>query len=1035
MFYRVIALSLLGMSNLLVEAHAEEIDFDQQVKPIFVARCHSCHGSEKQESGLRLDDRDSALQGGDSGAALVANDPETSLLIKYVSGVDPDHIMPPEGDRLTDEQVDILRQWIRSGANWPESDKAVKRNDHWAYQPLIRHPVPEVRHQDLVRNPVDAFVLARLEAEGIEPSPEADRTTLIKRLYYDLLGLPPTLEAVQRFVTDETPEAYEHVVDELLDSPHFGERWGRHWLDKARYADSDGYEKDRPRYHAWKFRDWVIQAINDDMPFDEFTIEQFAGDLLPNATQSQLQATAFHRQTLTNTEGGTDQEEFRVEAVFDRVETLGSVWLGLTVGCARCHSHKYDDISQREYYQLFAYFNNADEQDLQLPSSPEADAKYVAEKAVFDAKLAELNAPLQQAIERVKPGFSEWQQQLLARLESLKSNPLREAKPQLVQATADSGAMLSEVAEDHSWLASGPVGATDIYNIEWIASGGGQELTLLQLDLLTDASLPANGPGRADNGNFVLSELTLDVVESDGTLRRVPFAAAKADFAQGGFDPAQLIDGDERKMGWAIAPQMGNAHQATLTLKEPLKLSEGQKVQVRLVQHYERDGLTPHAIGRFRISLWSGNSPESLGIPQEIQDILAISAEKRKPDQATKLMDYFVHLDADVQKLRKSVDQHQKQAPFNPAMPIAVMQERSSNRRTTKILKRGEFLDPLGEVSPGTLHVLPPVAPGSEQPTRLDLAHWLVSPENPLTPRVTVNEMWSHLFGQGLVSTSNDFGVRGERPTHPELLDWLATELHRLGWSRKQFLRTIVMSHTYRQDSRHRAELTDHDPQNHLLARQNRFRVEAEIVRDLYLAASGLLEPRIGGPSVFPQLPPGIAELSYANNFRWGDSDWNSRPDRPWTVTPQNDIHRRGMYTFFKRTAAHPNLVTFDCPDSNTTCVERRSSNTPLQALQTLNNATFVEASRTLGERIAELPGDDTDRLQHLFQRCVARTPNSDELAALADLLTESRTYYASHGDDAKLLSGGAAASAGQQAPWILLARTVLNLDEFVTRE
>jgi mono/diheme cytochrome c family protein len=1039
----LLTLCLAAVPDFLWGAEPQKIDFLKQIRPIFESRCYECHGPENKEGGLRLHRKGDALAGGDSGAAIVPGDAAGSLLIKYVTGEDPEQIMPPNGENLSAEQIDLLKAWIDAGADWPDAaDQAAVRTTHWAYEPLQRPAVPGVIAQHRVQSPIDAFVLAQLEPLGLTLSPAADRYTLIRRLYYDLLGLPPTPAAVARFVSDSRPEAYADLVDELLDSPHFGERWGRHWLDKARYADSDGYEKDNPRYHAWRYRDWVIEAINRDLPFDQFTVEQLAGDLLPEPTADQLVATGFNRQTLTNTEGGTDQEEFRCEAIFDRVETLGTVWLGLTIGCARCHSHKYDDISQREYYQLFAFFNNADEANRPMPTSAAAEAQYLVAKAEFDRQLAERLAPYQSAREALRPRFVDWLQWQEQRLAEVQQHPLRPLELAPAAVSAQSGAELRLLPADGSWLATGERAPRDVYELRWTGPAAAAELSpvsALAIEVIPDPTLPAQGPGRADHGNFVLSEVTLDLVSPDGSSRRLTFVRASADYSQKGFEPNKAIDGKEDGQGWAIGGALGQRHRAQFELAEPVLLPAGGELICRLSQQYDGSKSSPHLLGRFKVSLLTGRSTESLELPAEILDLVKVEAGQRKPAQLEKLLDYFAGLDPEVLKLRHSVDELRKAEPFNPQMPVAMLQERQQNRRTTRVFKRGEFLQPLGEVQPGTLAVLHPgpVVADPAAANRLDLARWLVSPENPLTPRVVVNEIWSHLLGRGIVGTLNDFGVRGERPTHPELLDWLATEFLQLGWSRKQLIREIVLSGTYQQSSVVRPDLQELDPQNRLLARQNRFRVEGEIVRDLYLAVSGLLEPRIGGPSVFPELPPGIEELSYANNFKWGASDWNTRPDRPFTVAPKDDRYRRGMYTFFKRTAAHPNLVNFDCPDANTTCMQRGVSNTPLQALQTLNNATFVEAARTWGQQLAQRTGSTEERLRAAFEQCVARQPTSDELAILLHLLSDARSYYAAEPAQARQLTGSQSAGAHEteQASWILVARSLLNLDEFVTRE
>ncbi len=1020
------------------------VDFVNDVRPILEAHCFDCHGAETREAGLRLDRRAPALAGSDSGHVIVSGKADESPLIDRLTSADDAKRMPPDSDPLPEEQIDVLRRWIADGAVWPQGvDGPEETSDHWSFQPVVRHEPPAVRQQSLVTSPVDAFVLARLEADGIAPSELADRYVLIKRLYYDLLGLPPEPEAVDRFVQNPSPTAYQELVDELLDSPHFGERWGRHWLDKARYADSDGYEKDRPRYNAWKFRDWVINAINDDTPFDQFTIEQLAGDLLPNPASDDLLATAFSRQTLTNTEGGTDPEQWRVEAIFDRVETLGTVWLGLTVGCARCHSHKFDPIAQREYYQLFAFFNNGDEVTAEIPSSPAALTGYQQEQAAFDKAHAELVKPLDEAKETVRGQFAAWQAEQRQQLAAANVHPAEFVPLNVTDIRSEGGATFEQL-EEGSWLVTGERPTQDVYVLTSQLDPE-QSLTGLKLEVLSHENLPKRGPGRGDNGNLVLSEITLDLLPDEGSdtpPQRVKFTAARAEFSQMGYDVAQAIDGEENATGWAISPKMGQDHSAVFIVDgQALRDAADQglrTLQIRLSQQYDR---STHTIGRFRLQRMSGDDVESLGLPENIRKLLAVDPDKRAHKQKEELFNYFAALDPEVQRLQAAVDAHQKQAPFNPMMEVAILKERTDSPRQTHVLKRGDFLQPLGLVEPATLEALPELtsAESGSAPTRLDLARWLVSPENPLVPRVAVNHIWSHLFGRGLVKTVNDFGVRGDLPTHPELLDWLASEFIRLGWSRKALIRTIVLSHTYQQSSAHRPELTDIDPENTLLYRQNRFRVEAEIVRDLALAVSGMLEPRVGGPSVFPSLPPGIAELSYANNFKWGDSDWNTRPDKPHGVAPKDDIHRRGMYTFFKRTAAHPNLMTFDCPDANMTCVERRTSNTPLQALVTLNNDVFLDAARSMTRRVlTQVDTNDGERIDRAFQLCAVRPPENAEREVFLDLLREARDYYRKHDEEAAALAGDvpmADVSTGELAAWTATTRVLLNLDEFLTRE
>jgi len=830
-----------------VPAPDREIEFARDVQPILAKYCVSCHGNEKQESGFRLDRGDLAMLGGDSGKAILPGNSRQSKLIHFVAATDEDTVMPPEGARLNKDEVKTLRAWIDQGASWPNTEsKSPTQNMHWAYRPLASPAAPQVHLSSWVMNPIDQFVLAKLEGLGLSPSPEADRYTLLRRLNLDLIGLLPTIEEVDEFVSDPGAEAYESIVDRLLNSPHFGERWGRHWLDMARYADSDGYEKDNPRPDAYLWRDWVIDAINADMPFDQFTIEQIAGDLLPDATQKQRLATAFHRQTLTNTEGGADQEQFRVEACFDRTETTGAVWLGLTVGCARCHSHKYDAISQREYYQLFAFYNNGDEQTFAVPKSDEEIHQYQIALASHEVAVANAQIALRDAQKTLGPAFAKWEQE------------------------------------------------------------------------------------------------------------------------------------------------------------------------------------------------------DSTNVPKNVAKLLKLAADQRNQGQSQELLDYFSGIEPSTKTFADKLIALKKQEPAKPEHAVRIISQRAKDLRKTFVLRRGEFLEPVAdaEVNPSGFGSLMPLIPRGAGGIgdRLDLARWLVSQENPITPRVAVNHVWRTLFGMGIVKTANDFGVRGESPSHPELLDWLARDFIGLNtddrvsvakqdraWSRKSLIKRIVMSATYRQSSHRREDLLAIDPQNRLLACQNRLRVEGEIIRDVSLDSAGLLVRKIGGPSVFPSLPPGIAELSYAGNFKW-------------TLSNDTDRYRRGMYTFFKRTAPHPNLITFDCPDANLTCVDRNKSNTPLQALVALNNESFVEGAQAFTKRIlsSATTAEPKYRLEFAFRICLARPPSDRELKVLDELLESSRHWYADHVEEARTLVGKKPAPSTdvhENAAWIATLRVLMNLDEFFTRE
>ena len=775
---------------------------------VFKTACVSCHNSKLRVSGLVLENREGILTGGKRGAAAQPGAPDASLLMRAVeqSG---DLKMPP-GGRLRDEQIAGLREWIRQGMIWPtEEAKKPAGRDHWAFVPP-RHPtVPEVRDAAWVRNPIDNFILARLEQQGVKPSPEADRNTLLRRLSLDLTGLPPAPQEIRDFLSDKSPDAYEKVVDRLLASPHYGERQARRWLDLARYADSDGYTIDSPR-QIWKYRDWVIAAMNRDLPFDRFVVEQIAGDLLPNPTTDQLIATGFHRNTPSNYEGGIDFEQYRVEAVADRVATTGAVFLGLTIGCARCHDHKFDPITQREFYQLFAFFNNTDEiaseaerYDFNRPFLELATAEELARRAAYRAQLAALS------------------RELAAYVKALAARP-----------------------------------------------------------------------------------------ESD-------------------------------------------------------------------VPKYKDPGLAERA--------------------------------------------------ANLRELRKR----------EPAVTTSLIMRELPRPRESYIHLGGDFLRHGERVVPGVPAVLSAKAVSG---TRLDLARWLVDPGNPLTARVTVNRMWQALFGSGIVETENDFGLLGAKPTHPELLDWLATEFVARGWSRKAIERLIVTSAAYRQSSRRRPDLKELDPYNHLFARQERMRLEAEILRDAGLQSSGLLTPDVGGPSVFPPIPEGAMAVTQVK--------------RPWPTATGPDRYRRGMYTFFYRSIPHPGLALFDAPDATTACTRRTRSNSPLQALTLLNDEAFVEFARALGRRVLKEAGPgDGDRLDYAFLLSLGRKPMAVERDRMARFLALQRDEYRSDPTTASLLvvkqkvydsSPGRVPDDEPEvnpneitelAAWTEVARVLFNLDDFMTRE
>ncbi len=1021
-----------GRLAALPEPAERDVDFVKDVRPILQRSCFSCHGAEAQEGGLRLHRRTDALAGGDSGPAWVNGKSAESRLIQFVSGLNEENtIMPPDdGKPLAVAEIAILRKWIDQGSPWPDSVAGeVLTSDHWAFQKVQRPQLPAVNQADWVQNAIDRFVLAKLESLNLAPSPAADKATLLRRVTLDLTGLLPTPDEVKNFLADESPQAFERVVDRLLDSPQYGERWARHWLDLARYADSDGFEKDRIRPHAWRYRHWVINAFNRDLPFDQFTLEQLAGDLLPDPTLEQLVATGFHRNTLTNTEGGADKEEDRVKQTVDRTNTTGTTWLGLTIGCAQCHSHKYDPISHRDYYQLYSFFDSLQEKDLPAPLSGD-DSEYQEQKKKYDQEHAEL----QQQLARFE------KEQLPSRLAAWESKLDLSAAPAWQpltpsKVTSSGGAKLT-VQKDASVLASGPNPASDVYTIE--AEVNLTRITALRIEALSDPSLPAKGPGRVKHGNFVLSEVALKAGPGGNANflepEPVALAAAKADFEQAGTKdkagwPASATVDNDPATGWAISPQFGKDHTAVLELEKDLTAEGPTRLIVTLSQQYGMQ----HTLGKFRISVTGAPRPVPLELlPPQVLAVLKTPAATRTAEQQKVLLDHYRTLDAEATAWTARLAAQAEPQRKDKSMAQTLVELPSP--RTTHILTRGDFLRPGAEVKPAVLEVLPDLPELDRPANRLDLARWLVSPENPLTARVTVNRFWQRLFGQGLVVTSHDFGTQGREPTHPQLLDHLASEFMGGGWSMKQLIRQIVTSATYQQSAQVRPELLVDDPYNELLARQSRRRVEAEIVRDVALHAAGLLHQQIGGPSVRPPQPDGIASLGYANSVKWQTSTGTDR-------------YRRGLYTFFQRTVPYPMLLDFDAPDSNVTCSRRESSNTPISALTLQNDPVFVECAQGFARRIGEYltaqraasSANVDDAVRRAFLICLGREPDQAELSAVAGLYDEGLKFGIANPKAAAEMIGSQAKPEGisdaQLAGWTLVGRTLMNTDEFITRD
>ncbi len=1017
----VIAAALVGtgarqtVGQSLPPAANRPVDFVADIQPIFKAACVKCHGPDKQSGGLRLDHRTAALAGAPSGKVILPGRSAESRLIQLVSGLDEDLVMPREGDRLTPVQIGLLRAWMDQGAPWPAEadDPNAGKSDHWAYQPPVRWALPAVKRSDWPRNAIDDFVLARMEAHQLDPSPEADRTTLIRRASLDLTGLPPTVEEVDAYLADDDPHAYERVVDRLLDSPHYGERWARLWLDLARYADTNGYEKDARR-SIWRYRDWVIEAFNRDLTFDRFTIEQLAGDLLENPTLAQRIATGFHRNTMTNTEGGTNDEEFRIEAVVDRVDTTMQVWMGTTFGCGRCHEHKYDPFTQREYYQVLAFLNNTADHDANN-NEPVIEAptdEHIAQRTRIESQIA----PLQRTLDTPTPELAAAQARWEARRAAI------EASWHVLDATGVISANGASLARhgDGSILVGGNRPQRDTYTV--VVNTDLTGITAFRLEALTDGSLPKDGPGRADDGSFAVSEfkVTASQPDGEGEATIVELEHASSDTTQKRDPVGKAIDGDA-KTSWVVRRRPGEPRTAVFETKKPIGLADGTTLTFEITQQQSKQ----QTLGRFRLSATKEARPVQVwDIPANVKRGLAVVADERSDDQKTALAAFYRSIAPELQSTRNRIAALKKQIP--EPITTLVLSELDTPRET-HILLRGNFLSKGDAVSPrvpAVWHAFPADAPMN----RLGLARWLVSPNNPLVGRVTLNRFWEQYFGAGLVRTSEDFGTQGEPPTHPKLLDWLATEFVRQGWSMKAMHRLIVTSATYRQSSRVTPDGLERDPSNRWLARGPRFRLEAEMIRDRILATSGLLSRKLYGPSVMPHQPEGIWQVVYS-----GDK---------WITSRGGDRYRRGLYTFWRRTSPHPAMTAFDAPSREVCVLQRPRTNTPLQALALLNDPACFEAAQALARRLmTEGGGDVSSRIGYGFRLCLSRHPEVAERDRMAELYQTELAHFREDAEAAKALVGDAVPSKDQRldtaelAAWTVVANVLLNLDEMVTKD
>jgi hypothetical protein len=965
--------------------------------------------------GLRLDSP-KALAGGLSGKVILPGKSAESLLVKMIGGQIEGKRMPMTGDPLTGEQIGLIRRWIDDGAWWPEDSEAASDQDHkhWAYVPPVRPVLPEVKDRGWVRNPIDLFVLSRLEKEGLQPSSETDQARLIRRLSLDLIGLPPSVEEVDAFIADKSPDAYEKVVDRLLGSPHYGERWARSWLDLARYADSHGYESD-PLRSMWKYRNWVIEAFNRNLPFDQFTVEQLAGDMLPNATLDQQIASGFHRNTMINMEGGVDAEETRVEGVVDRTNTTATIWLGSTLACAQCHNHKYDPLSQKDYYRFLAFFNNT-EDGQERNEKPEIEALTPTESAKRDeirAEIAKLETVLNTHTPELDKAQRLWERQVEAR-------PVEWVLLQPTGALSSGGATL-KVLRDSSILVEGPNPENDSYTI--VAQTALKTITGMRLDVVSDSSLPGKGPGRDADGAFVLSRIEVQVSPKGApqTVQPVTWTRAAAEQTAATFSVESLLE-SKSTAGWSIdKPNTEGQAQVSAFFEAAAGagFEQGTALTVTLSNRSKKKTAN---LGRFR--LWVTSSKNPVSLPDPVRAILALAPDRRSADQQSQLAAYYRSISPLLGDTRKRIADSRSSEP--KAVRTMAMQERK-DARTTHIHVRGSFLNK-GEPVAAGVPALFPSLPESQPADRLSLARWLVSERNPLAARVTVNRIWEQFFGRGLVATSEDFGTQGEPPSHPALLDWLATELVAKQWDVKNIQRLIVTSATYRQSSWVTPELNQRDPYNRLLARGPRFRLEAEAIRDVALKASGLLSGKIGGPSVFPPQPEGIWTQHYSQE--------------KWTPSQGEGRYRRGIYTFWRRTSPYPSFFTFDAPSRESCTARRPRTNTPLQALTTLNDPAFFEAAQHLALRIVKEGGSDPkSRMVRGFRLCLARQPQPAELRQLLSYWTQQagRFKQGTNAKEALSLVGDLPWPEGvpvwEEAAWTVVANVLLNLDETITKQ
>ncbi|MBI3852808.1 MAG: PSD1 domain-containing protein [Verrucomicrobia bacterium] len=1162
------------------------IDFNRDIRPILSENCFACHGPDenKRKAKLRLDQKDGLFKTLDKGKLVVVpGSSKQSDLFRRITATDEDDHMPPPkfGKALTKAQIELLRQWIDEGAEW---------KGHWAYLAPERPELPAVKNKSWPRNAIDHFVLARLEKEGLKPTSEADRLTLIRRLTFDLTGLPPTIEEVDAFLSNKNPDAYEKLVDRLLASAQYGERMAEFWLDLARYADTNGYHIDNNR-DIWLWREWVIRAFNENMPFDRFTIEQLAGDLLPNATMDQKVATGFNRNEMVNFEGGADPDEYLTKYQVGRVDTTATVWLGITLACTECHDHKYDPFTQKDFYKFYAFFNSIAEKGLDGQKdnpAPSIKVPSPEQKVRWDElrdKAAVLDSDLKKQLEtphkELDLAQAKWEDEIRKKV----LTDWSVVDP--AEFTSAGGATLKKL-DDKSVLAGGTNPDKETYEV--ILKTPLDAITGIRLEALADASFPAKS-SRSENGNFVLtafeaeaevapsgeasssspespefgvwhvlgpfkaasakeafskafiSEAEIDLTKTydegklkwvdkpdwkDGMVQSlgstenaatylyrtiivksarqmmislgsddgiqvwfngrkllandvargvaadqeklvlrlaagenklllkinnggadyayyfaadknpvtkypVQFASAVADVNQKDFNVQSALEGKPNK-GWAIAGyEAANQvdHQAVFIAKQPFGFAEGTKLKVRL--KFDSD-FKQHAIGRFRLAVTTSDGlVEFAALPDNVRNILPLVPEKRTEAQKTELTKYYRETFVpEVQTLKQQLTAKRDELnKFEATIPSTMVMQDLEKPRETHVLVRGDFRNKGELVAPGTPASLPPLPAGAPV-NRLALARWLVSPDNPLTSRVTMNRLWAMFFGTGIVKTSNNFGVQGEWPSHPHLLDWLGTEFIAQHWDIKAMQKMMVMSATYRQSAKVTKELVERDPENRLYARGPRFRLDAEMIHDNALAVSGLLNRKIGGPSVRPYQPPGLWEqVGFGDSFS----------SQSYVQSKGEDLYRRGLYTYWKRAMPYPAFVTFDAPSREVCTVQRPRTSTPLQSLILMNDPVYVEAARGLAARVMKNGGDDVaKRLTYAFRLTLARPPKKNELEALERIYQQQLQNYRQDKAAAEALLSVSESprptdlDVSELAAWTAIGNILLNLDETITK-